>query len=210
MLVDKKCLDIINEIDSSSPTPGGGSVSALVGALGICLSRMYGHLSVNKKKFLALDESIQNHFVSCFNELESYKNHLIDCIDKDCDAYNTFMSAYRLPKNTNEEISIRVHELSKATLIAIESPYNIMIESLKAIELCNELIEYGNVNAISDLACGVIFLDAAIQGAGLNVQINLSSLDEKSKEEWTNKMNHILNRSHELKEKIVNQIKTKL
>ena len=64
MLIEKSGLTILNEIDSSSPTPGGGSISALVGALGICLSRMYGHLSVNKKKFLSLDESIQSKFIS--------------------------------------------------------------------------------------------------------------------------------------------------
>ena len=210
MYLDKNGLVILNEIDSSSPTPGGGSISALVGALGICLSRMYGHLTVNKKKFLSLDESIQNKWVSSFNELETYKNTLINCVDEDCNAYDAYMSAYRLPKNTNEEIEIRTLALEKATQIAIESPYNIMVQSLKAIELCNDMIEHGNVFAISDLACGVIFLDAAIQGAGLNVQINLGSLNNEEKEEWSNKMNEILNRSQTLKESVVNQIKTKI
>ncbi len=210
MLIEKSGLTILNEIDSSSPTPGGGSISALVGALGICLSRMYGHLSVNKKKFLSLDESIQNKFISSFNELEAYKNILVQCIDEDCNAYDTFMRAYRLPKNSDDEIRVRQSELDKATLVAIQSPYNIMVQSLKAIELCNEMIEHGNVFAISDLACGVIFLDSAIQGAALNVQINLASLNEKEKEEWTFKMNDLLNKSHELKESIVNKIKEKL
>ena len=210
MLVEKTGMNILNEIDSTSPTPGGGSISALVGALGICLSRMYGHLSVNKKKFLSLDESIQNKFISSFNDLETYKNILIQCIDEDCNAYDAFMLAYRLPKNSNEEIETRTLELKKATQIAIESPYNIMVQSLKAIELCNEMIEHGNTFAISDLACGVIFLDAAIQGAALNVQINLNSLDDESKKEWSIKMNNLLNKSHELKEEIVSKIKVKL
>ena len=210
MYVEKSCLDILNETDSSSPTPGGGSISALVGALGICLSRMYAHLTVNKKKFLALDESIQSSFLSSFHELENYKNRLIECVDKDCEAYDAFMSAYRLPKNSNEEIEVRRNAIYNATLIAIESPYNIMVQSLKAIELCNDLIEHGNINAISDLACGVIFLDAAIQGAALNVQINLNSLENDLKEEWTFKMNDVLNKSNELKESIVNKIKIKL
>ena len=93
MLINKNGIDILNEIDSSSPTPGGGSISALVGALGICLSRMYAHLTVNKKKFLALDASIQSNFISSFNELEDYKNKLIECIDKDCEAYDEVMGA---------------------------------------------------------------------------------------------------------------------
>ena len=210
MLLDKKGLDIINEIDSSAPTPGGGSISALVGALGICLSRMYGHLTVNKKKFLALDEEIQNHFIFSFNELENYKNSLIECIDEDCKAYDTVMGAYRLPKSTNEEMQARTLALKEATLVAIESPYNIMIQSLEAIKLCKEIIEHGNKFAISDLACGVIFLDAAIQGAGLNVQINLASLEENERNEWATKMNTLLEESNQLKEEIVEKIKSVL
>ena len=100
--------------------------------------------------------------------------------------------------------------LKQATYIAIESPYNIMTLSLDAIRLCVDLVDHGNINAISDLACGVIFLDAAIQGAALNVQINLAMLNEDEKNDWSTKMTSILNESHVLKEKIVNQIKTVL
>ena len=208
MLLDNKGIEILNQIDSSSPTPGGGSVSALVGALGVCLVRMYGHLTVNKKKFLALDASIQQRFTQNFEEILNQKNDLIQAIDQDCNAYETVMGAYRLPKTTEEEIQARNKALKQATYIAIESPYNIMTLSLDAIRLCVDLVDHGNINAISDLACGVIFLDAAIQGAALNVQINLAMLDENEKNEWSIKMTSILNESHELKEKIVNQIKT--
>ena len=210
MYIDRNGLEILNEIDSSLPTPGGGSISALVGALGICLSRMYGHLTVNKKKFNALEEDIKNKFIVSFNELENYKNELVQCIDKDIKAYDAVMGAYKLPKVTKEETQARILELKKATIVAIESPYNIMLQSLKAMELCNQMIDNGNMNAISDLACGVIFLDSAIQGAALNVLINLSNLEENKKEEWTIKINDILNKSNQLKEQIVNEIKDKL
>ena len=92
MLLDNKGIEILNQIDSSSPTPGGGSVSALVGALGVCLVRMYGHLTVNKKKFLALDASIQQRFTQNFEEILNQKNDLIQAIDQDCNAYETVMS----------------------------------------------------------------------------------------------------------------------
>lgn len=207
MLLEKSGLDVLNEVDSASPAPGGGSISALVGALGICLSRMYGHLSIHKKKFSNLDEEIQKQFINHFNDLTIQKEALVSAIDKDCEAYDSVMAAYRLPKNSDEEIEIRQKAIQAATYIAIESPYQIMELSLKAIRLCEFLVEYGNKNAISDLACGVIFLDAAIQGAGLNVQINLSSLDEEEKKQWSIKMNAILDESHELKESIVNRIK---
>lgn len=207
MLVDNKGIEILNQIDSSSPTPGGGSVSALVGALGVCLVRMYGHLTVNKKKFLALEESIQYRFTRNFEEILNHKNDLIDAIDQDCNAYEAVMGAYRLPKTTDEEIQARNKALKQATYIAIESPYNIMSLSLDAIRLCVDLVDHGNINAISDLACGVIFLEAAIQSAALNVQINLAMLDEEERNEWSSKMNSILDESHELKESIVNQVK---
>lgn len=207
MLIEQNGIEILNQIDSVSPTPGGGSVSALVGALGVCLVRMYGHLTVNKKKFLSLDEEIQNQFKNNFEQIIFQKEELVKAIDKDCEAYDAVMSAYRLPKITDEEIQARNGAIKQATYIAIESPYNIMSLSLDAIRLCVDLVEHGNVNAISDLACGVIFLDAAVQGAGLNVQINLSSLDEEERKIWHTKMTSILEESHELKEKIVNQIK---
>lgn len=210
MLIEQNGMEILSQIDSVSPTPGGGSVSALVGALGVCLIRMYGHLSVNKKKFLALDASIQKQFLHNFEEIINQKNELITAIDKDCDAYDEVMNAYRLPKTTPEEVQIRNEAIKQATYIAIESPYNIMVLSLEAIRLSVDLVEYGNLNAISDLACGVIFLDAAIQGAGLNVLINLSSLDETEKDCWNKKMTSILDESHELKEKIVSTIKDKI
>ena len=210
MLIEQTGIEILNQVDSSSPTPGGGSISALVGALGVCLVRMYGHLTVNKKKFLALEENIQNQFNHSFNEILKQKDSLIEGIEKDCDAYNAVMSAYRLPKATEEEIQARNKALKEATYIAIESPYSIMALSLDAIRLCENLVEHGNVNAISDLACGVILLDAAIQSSALNVQINLAMLDEEERKEWHTKMTSILNESHELKEKIVNQTKQKL
>lgn len=207
MLIDNNGIEILNQIDSVSPTPGGGSVSALVGALGVCLVRMYGHLTVNKKKFLALEENLQTQFKNNFEQIINQKEELVKAIDKDCDAYDAVMNAYRLPKGTDEEIQKRNKAIKQATYIAIESPYNIMSLSLDAIRLCVDLVEHGNINAISDLACGVIFLDAAIQGAGLNVQINLAMLDKEESNEWSSKMTSILNESHELKETIVKQIK---
>lgn len=210
MLIEKTALEILNEIDSSSPTPGGGSVSALVAALGISLSGMYAHLSIHKKKFLALDESTRQQFLEHFMALEDLKKELTQAIDEDCKAYDHVMSACRLPKNTDEEIRFRQKEIQQATYIAIESPYHIMELSLQASRLCEKMISNGNKNAISDLACGIIFLDAAIQGASVNVEINLSSLDEKERYEWNTKINHLLEESRHIKEKALLQIKTLL
>lgn len=154
-----------------------------------------------------MDENVQNDFIERFNALVEMKEQLQKAIDHDCDAYDEVMSAYKLPKTTDSEIEKRQQAILKATYIAIESPYNIMKESLKAMELCKEMVEYGNTNAISDLACGVIFLDGAIQGAGLNVLINLSMLENEEKEDWSNKMNYLLETSAKIKENVICEIK---
>lgn len=206
MLLDLNTNELLNQIDSELPAPGGGSVSALVSVLGISLARMYAHLSVNKKKFIALDEQTKQEFITCFEKLTTYKNTLIQAFDHDCEAYDQVISAYKLPKSNDEEIALRQQAILDATQIAIDSPYSIMKESLHAMRLCALMVDQGNRNAISDLACGVIFLDAAIQGAGLNVAINLSALDEEAKNDWNIKMNDCLNESRELKETILNKI----
>ncbi len=210
MLIENRFQDVLDQVDSDSCAPGGGSVSALVGALGVCLARMYGHLSINKKRFLELEENVQKEFYDRFQELSEYRNQLSDAADKDCEAYNEVMKAFKMPKITDEEKQLRSKAIQKATYIAIESPYRIMCESLKAMRLCEALVDNGNKNAISDLACGVILLDAAIQGAGFNVEINLSGLNDDERKEWEQKMNDVLHESHELKEKIVKQVKKHL
>lgn len=210
MFTDEKVESLLNAIDSAAPTPGGGSASAFVGALGVALARMYGHLSVNKKKFLALDEDVQRSFLEKFTSLAEFKEELLKAYDHDCEAYDCVMAAYRLPKTTEEEIKARDEAILKATLIAIESPYQIMEKALEALHLCECLVENGNQNAISDLACGIILLDSAVQGAGLNVQINLSGLPEEEAKVWADKMNAVLAESAALKEKLVARIKEKL
>lgn len=207
MLIENRFQDVLDQVDSDSCAPGGGSVSALVGALGVCLARMYGHLSIHKKRFLELEENVQKEFYDRFQELSEYRNQLSDAADKDCEAYNEVVKAFKMPKITDEEKQLRSKAIQKATYIAIESPYRIMCESLKAMRLCEALVDNGNKNAISDLACGVILLDAAIQGAGFNVEINLSGLNDDERKEWEQKMNDVLHESHELKEKIVKQVK---
>lgn len=206
MLMDKNGMELLDAIDSISPTPGGGSISALVGALGVCLVRMYGHLSVHKKKFSELDEKDQQVFIDAFETLSVYRNQLTDGIERDCNAYDTFMEAYRLSKSTQEEQKTRNQKLHMATLEAIDSPFSIMKASFEALQLCEKMMKNGNRMAISDLACGVIFLDAALQSASFNVMINLSSLSEEEKEKWENKITDLLTNSHKIKERIVNEV----
>ena len=101
-LIDMKVLDFTNLVDSKSPAPGGGSVSALCGSLGTSLARMVGHLTIGKKKFLALDVNIQKQFIEVIHSLEGLKNELLMLVDKDTEAFNQIMLAYKMPKDTPE------------------------------------------------------------------------------------------------------------
>lgn len=150
-----------------------------------------------------LDETIQKEFMDCFQKLLQFKTALILSFDHDCDVYDAVMKAYRLPKETKAEQDSFQLALTHATYQAIDSPYLIMKEALGAMHLCLKIVDYGNKNAISDLACGVIFLDAAIQGASFNVKINLSSLNESEKQIWIDKINHILEESQTLKQLVL-------
>lgn len=201
-----KLLEFVNEIDSRSPTPGGGSVSALVGVLGTCLVRMYGHLSINKKKFLALDEVTRQHFLQRFETLSTQRTLLWQAIEEDCEAYEQLMRGYRMPQETEMQKEERLEAIKKATYVAIDSPYEIMKLSLETMALCHDLIEHGSRQAISDLACGVIFLESALESASLNVRINLSSLDEKERQLWTSRLEQCLQEGKKLKEAVLQDV----
>ena len=133
MLRELKVVDFINEVDSKSPAPGGGSVSALASTLGIALTRMVGHLTVGKKKFKALDESIQDRFTNITKSFETLKEELTLLIDKDTEAFNLIMEAFKLPKETEEEQTFRNQKIEEGTLEAIKVPFKVAELSLEAL-----------------------------------------------------------------------------
>ena len=102
-LIDKKLSDYINEVDSSSSAPGGGSVMGVVGSLACALAGMVGHLTINKKVFKELSDNEKNDFNKAIENIKEIKIKLMEIVDKDADAFNIFMEAVKLPKNTEEE-----------------------------------------------------------------------------------------------------------
>jgi len=136
-LFDMKVKDFINELASSSPAPGGGSVSALAGANGCGLLCMVGSLSVTKKKFKSLDDKIQEVYHKKIELFQSNKEQFINFIDEDTEAFNQLMNAFRLPKENDEEIAYRQNEIDKATLSCIKVPLKVCalaLESLREVE----------------------------------------------------------------------------
>lgn len=207
-LMDKNVRDFIAEVDSPSPAPGGGSVSALAGSLGASLSRMVGHLTVNKKKFKGLSEEIQGEFLRRFEELEGVKDELNTLVDRDTEAFNLVMAAFKLPKETDEEKAAREEAIEKATYKAIEVPMAIAENSYRGLELIGYFLEYGNKNAITDLGVSALLLSAALEGAVLNVKINLPGItDEAYVNEVSDKCSKLVKDGDSIKREIMGGIK---
>jgi formiminotetrahydrofolate cyclodeaminase len=207
-LIDLKVIDFMNQVDSKSPAPGGGSVSALISGLGISLARMVGHLTIPKKKFEKLDENIKDKFNANLLHLNTIKEELILLIDKDTQAFNEIMIAYKIPKEDAEK---RAKAIEDATLNAIEIPYRVAIISLKALELFPFILTYGNKQTISDLGVATLSLASGIEGALFNVLINLpgiSNLDVKLF--YKKAYEQILNKTIIIKNHILKDINTKL
>ena len=206
-LIDLSVNDFLNIVDSKSPAPGGGSVSALVSALGCTLGRMVAHLTFDKKKFKELPEWEQENFKSAFDELNDCRRILEELIDKDTVAYNLVMAGYKLPKETEDEIKIRRIAIENNLKLAIETPLEICKISEKTLKLLKIILKYGNKNAITDLGVSTILLYSGIEGGILNVKINLSSLnDEIFKMETLNQLERILISSKEIKDEILNVV----
>ena len=200
MYQEMKIIDFLNEVDSPSPAPGGGSVAALCGSLGVALSRMYAHLSISKKRFKELDEPTQLRFLSAFQAMETKRSELLKAIDKDSEAYNTVMEAIHMPKESDEQKAARSEAMQKATITAIESPYHIMELGTEIMSTFMDIIPFGNKNAVSDIAVGVLMLDTAVKSAGYNVRINLSSLkDDTVRNTWQKRMDEQLEKSESWK-----------
>ena len=177
-LVELDVLKFLDVVDSNSPAPGGGSVSALASSLGTSLTRMVAHLSFGKKKYEALPDDVKAKFVANFDELLKIKNELNDLIDRDSEAYNTVMAAYKLPKETDEEKAARNTEIQKSLKYAIQTPYDIVVLSGKAISLLGEILANGNQNAITDIGVGTMLLMVGLEGGILNVKVNLTSIED--------------------------------
>ena len=207
-LVDLKVNEFLDELASSSPAPGGGSISALAGANGCSLILMVSNLTINKKKFKALDIEIQNAYNKSIEVFQRNKSEFTNLIDQDTDAFNILMKAYQLPKETDDEIIGRTREIDKATLGCIKVPLKVSALGLESLREIENLIEYSNKNTISDQGVSVLMLYSAIEGAAMNVLINLPGLnDEDLKKEFKHTINNILLETEELKDKLLEEVK---
>ncbi len=175
-LVDMDLAAFANETASESVAPGGGSISAYVGALGAALGTMVANLSSHKRGWDDRWETFSNHAVTG----QEIKDNLLGLVDEDTRAFNRIIEAVRLPKGTEEEKAARQEAMQAATRYAIQVPLQVMEWSLKAFDLCEAMVDQGNPNSVTDAAVGALCIRAAVRGAFLNVQINTKDLEDRA------------------------------
>ncbi len=174
-LVQMTLSDFADETASESPAPGGGSISAYVGALGISLATMVANLSSHKKGW---DERWEE-FSNWAEKGEQYKNELVKLVDADTRAFNQIMEAFALPKSSETEKSIRQKAIQDATRYAIEIPAKVMQVSFESMQVIKAMAETGNPNSVSDAGVGALCARAAVMGAFMNVRINATGYEDK-------------------------------
>jgi glutamate formiminotransferase/formiminotetrahydrofolate cyclodeaminase len=196
-----------NETLSDSPAPGGGSVAALMGALGISLGGMVANLSAGKRGW----EDKLKYFSDWAVQAQQLKDELLFLVDEDTAAFNKVMDAFSLPKESAEEKSARSAAIQLASKYAAEIPLRVMETALKSYQILAEMAEKGNPASISDVGVGLLATRACIDGAAMNVRINLAGLkDEKLKSGLQEKVQKISAESESTFKTIIQIVESKL
>jgi glutamate formiminotransferase/formiminotetrahydrofolate cyclodeaminase len=199
--------EFCNETLSDSPAPGGGSVAALMGALGASLGGMVANLSAGKRGW---DDKLE-YFSGWAVKAQKLKDEMLSLVDEDTNAFNKVMDAFGLPKGSDEEKKVRAAAIGSATKYAAEIPLKVMETASKSYELLAEMADKGNPKSISDVGVGIGATRACIDGAALNVRINLGQLkDEKFKAALSAKVKTIQAGSESQFKKIDQIVQSKL
>jgi glutamate formiminotransferase/formiminotetrahydrofolate cyclodeaminase len=164
--------EFLDALASKAATPGGGSASAYSGAAAAGLVSMVARLTIGKKNYMEVESKIQ----TILTQAEALRNDLTQSIQLDESAFNGVMAAYKLSKDTPEQQEIRQKAIEQAILLATQVPIGVAHKSLRVLELAEQIIQFGNVTALSDGATGAALARAAISGAGYNIRINVKDL----------------------------------
>ena len=175
-LVNMTLTDFANETSSESPAPGGGSISAYCGAIGISLGTMVANLSAHKRGW----DDRWEEFSNWAEKGIDYQNTLLDLVDEDTNAFNQIMDAFRLPKDTESNKSKRKKSIQEATKYAILTPFKVMETAYNSMEVMQAMAEIGNPNSVTDAGVGALCARTAVIGAFLNVKINCGDCEDKN------------------------------
>ncbi len=192
-LVNMTLTGFADETASESPAPGGGSIAAYVGSLGISLATMVANLSSHKKGW---DERWEE-FSNWAEKGEAYKSELLKLVDADTRAFNQIMHAFALPKGNDVEKAARTKAIQDATRYAIEIPFKVMQAAYSSMEVIKAMAEIGNPNSVSDAGVGALCARSAVMGAFMNVRINAAGYDDKAF------VNDIVSKGKEIEDKTI-------
>ena len=206
-LIDLTVKGFADETSRESPAPGGGTISAYMGALGAALGTMVANLSSHKAGW----DDRWEEFSNWADKGQKIQAELMVLVDEDTEAFNRIMEAFGLPKKTDEEKEARSAAIQAATLFATQVPLHTMQASFKVFELCKAMAEEGNPNSVSDAGVGVLAARAAVLGAGLNVKINASGLkDRETADKLVGEANELIKKANELEAEIMKIVEDKL
>ena len=206
-LINMTLTDFVNETASESPAPGGGSISAYCGAMGVSLGTMVANLSAHKRGW---DDKWEK-FSDWAEKGIEYQKLLLDLVDEDTNAFNKIMDAFRLPKDTEAAKEIRNNSIKNATKNAILTPFKVMENSYKSMELMKNMAEFGNPNSVTDAAVGALCARTAVMGAFLNVKINCKDYDDQNFiEDILKKGQKLLDKSCSLEKEIMKITNSKI
>jgi len=185
--------EFLGEVASSSPTPGGGSVSALAGALAGALGTMVARLTIGKAKYAEHDARMRQAEA----EAERLRRELFDLVQEDARAYEGFRSASRLSQRTPEEVALRERARAEAARNATGVPLRTAETCAKALAVAREVATYGNVNAVSDAGVAAWLARGGAEGAALNVRINLGDVPEQERAGYESRLERALAEARE-------------
>ena len=175
-LAEMQVTEFVNLMASDAPAPGGGSAAALEGALGAALTAMVCALTVGKKKYA----DVQELAVESQKKADDLKARFVDVMDRDTEAFNAVSAVFAMPKDTDEQKAARKAAMQEALKGCTKTPFEMMQLACETLELTHSLVGRLNASAASDLGCSALSLRAAIQGAWLNVLINISGIADEA------------------------------
>jgi formiminotetrahydrofolate cyclodeaminase len=206
-LTDKPMQVFLDELASAAPAPGGGSVAALSGALGAGLISMVCNFTLGNPKYAAVQDEIS----ALLKKSESLRRELTDLVEADVQAYTEFSRTMKMPRDTEEQKTIRARALDKARKAATEVPMRVAEACVAVMGLCSMALEKGNTNLVSDVGVGILAAEAGLRSAALNVLINLGSIkDEGYVNENRSKLDSLLKGKQELRDEIYDSVVSKL
>jgi len=175
MYLDGTIRSYVEDASSGKATPGGGSIAAAAGALGMSMACMAANFTVGKKKYKDVEEEVKTHLDACM----AARDELLRLMDEDTQAYGAVSEAYGMPKNTPEEKAARTAAIQEALVTAMDAPLRAVRACRTALRAVTGLVDVANKNLISDVGVAALLTEAALRAAKLNVEINLSYLKDQ-------------------------------